>query len=77
MTYISLAIRSPLMLFTFEYNSENQSEIKRNEFLFFFKSRVMFLHVAINEYETGFQEKLVTMGLLLLLLQTQKNEEED
>ena len=37
----------------------------------------MFLHVAINEYETGFQEKLVTMGLLLLLVQTQKNEEED
>ena len=59
MTYISLAIRSPLMLFTFEYNSENQSKIKRNEFLLFLKSRVMFLLVDINEYETGFQEKPV------------------
>jgi hypothetical protein len=57
MTYISLAIRSPLMLFTFEYNSENQSEIKKKRvFVFVFKSRVMFLHVAINEYETGFPE---------------------
>ena len=59
MTYISLAIQSPLMLFTFEYNSENQSKIKRNEFLLFLKSRVMFLLVDINEYETGFQEKPV------------------
>ena len=59
MTYISLAIRSPLMLFTFEYNLENQSKIKRNEFLLFLKSRVMFLLVDINEYETGFQEKPV------------------
>ena len=47
------------MLFTFEYNSENQSKIKRNEFLLFLKSRVMFLLVDINEYETGFQEKPV------------------